>query len=1121
MNLSLNPRLAPVLALGAFMLVGADRPLPAVRAQAAPVVYTHRETWAGRDLPVPYQVLDWPTGHVAGGIGHDIQTGRLFVTDLTAGRLRVYAADRRFVETVGRPGAGPGELDAPRDVAVLRNAERDLAISDTGNGRVQIVSQAGVPRAEVRVDDPQGIAAALPGGADGAAFHVVARGARRLAGFDDRAIPTGAALLDTSGAFRSPEGLLNLDAVLGVVGGGAIGFAVADPRAGELRVVQVAGGTTAAALGPVILELPGLRAVGQWFGTGPTGGPSVFTLVGATGLGLVLADSYERAPSRIPFDDVRDIEVTVGGEVYAAVEPDGLVYFGRGGELVDRLTWPAGRLRDPLQIAVGDDLLLTDAGPRVQIWGRDGAPLGRLLTPAGAPPLDVAASGTRRYALDGELAPAVAGIRRIESGRWTQVWAPPAGGQHQLVAVAAQGERVAALDLVDQSVWLLDAELRETGRWSLADPGDFRGVLDLALGESRVFLGDQQRSELDIRALDGRRVATVKIPTGPLRLAAGPGDTVFVLTASKWVFLYGPDGQPLGAWPAGRPQDRPVDLAVDASDILYVLDAAGDVRVYTPDARAPSQLPPPAGAGICSTVRDKSASPREIPLGETVEVELVVDGVCPIDYKPADVVLTIDRSGSMADENRMQAARGAATAFLAQTDPLLTRVGLVSFAAAPTVDEALTGDRRRLIAAVNGLAPLGGTDLVRALDASVDVLTGPGARPGVAKVVVLLSDGKHTGNGSVPIPNPPGLAEAIDRARRAGVQVYTIGLGQTADGDTLRAMASDARSFFASPSAVELRDIYLQIARRIEAAELFHSALVTDRVPGNMQFVPGSGRPIEPTASADGRTLTWRLTGVLEPGFRLTYRLRPLQVGLWPTNVEAFADVVDGFGQPGRIVFPVPSVRVTRPAGAHQAFLPILIRERCEDYRLHVVLMLDTSSSMRAPFQPGGSPKFDAAREAALAFVARTDLRRDAVTVAQFDASASIVASGSDAAGLRRAIQALTTHEGTRIDLGLAAVRAHLAGAGRLPGARSVVVLMTDGSPSAGSAAATLAEAQALADAGATLYSVAVGADADRPFLARLSGAGRSYHASDPDALVRLYEQMAGGLRPCVASWGG
>lgn len=1123
------------LACGGALAPGArDGAAPPVAAQGPALVYVLRSTWRGQTIPIPYARLPWPAGHRAGGLAHDAGSDRLFATDLTDGSIRVFDALGQPAQVIGGPGSPLGALAAPRDVAVLAGSGGALVVSEAGAGRARVIGPDGAPRAEIPLVDPQGAAPAPPGDIFGAAAYVLDRAGRRIVGLDAQG---AVRLSEPIGLpFVAPEGLA-VNVPFGGAARGQTTLALADPGLGEARLLNLVPGAGAIPGSSLSRPIEGVRAVAQGWEVRAGGAVALRTLLGAPGAGVVWGNAPDPLWATVPFADVRDIEIAATNEVFAAVDPDGVVSLGPLADLVGRLTWPAGRLADPARIAVGDDAAIADGAPRLQLWDRAGMPRERVLSPNELPLLDVAAAGPRVFALAADAPGLPATVWALAGGAFGSSWRPAADGAvRQPVALSAHGDRVAVLDLLAQEVVILAADLAEVARWSVAPAGAFDGVLDIALGAGRVFVADAQSGALQVWTDAGLRLATVRIPTGPLRVAAGPGDTAFVLTASKWVFAYGPGGEPLGAWPAGEPVDRPVDLAVDADGVLYIADAAGAVRVYARDAAAPAQLPPAFGAGRCAAVRDKGAAPPEIMLGESVEVQLVVDGACPLDHKKADVVMTIDKSGSMAQDNKMGAARQAATAFLAQTDPLFSRVALVGFDFAATVIQPLTTDRRRLIEQVNTLQASGGTHLVNALEASIDVLVGPDARPDVAKVIVYMSDGRHTELGSVPIADPPGLAAAIDRARAAGIHVFTIGLGRDADTDNLRRMATDGASYFFSPTPGELRDIYVHIARRIEAAELFATAVVTDRVPANMTFLPGTGRPVEPAVSPDGRTLTWRLAGVPEPGFRLAYRLRPEAPGYWPTNVEAFTDYVDGFGNRGTIVFPIPFVRVRAPTPTpgppptaappptatprQPIYLPLLIRQACAAFRLNVVLVVDTSSSMGGPFGPGGASKLDAARDAVRAFLAGTDLGRDRVALARFDATAAVVAPGGDAAAVLRALDDLALHEGTRIDLGLAAARAFLDGPGRLAGSRPVVILLSDGAPSAGTADAARAEARALAGSGATLYTIAVGADADQPFLAELAGhPARALFAGEAGALVRLYASLAAELDPCAPPW--
>lgn len=319
----------------------------------------------------------------------------------------------------------------------------------------------------------------------------------------------------------------------------------------------------------------------------------------------------------------------------------------------------------------------------------------------------------------------------------------------------------------------------------------------------------------------------------------------------------------------------------------------------------PIQARPQFQELACTARVDKTAWPTRIRLGEVVTVTLKVEGDCPEVERPADVVLTIDRSESMTGA-KLEAAKNAAVSFVNQMNPTLIRVAVVAVAPTAQVIQSLTNDQAALVAAIQGLTNQRGTNLVDGLDVSRAELVGPNGRSGVRRVIVFLTDGKHTVS-NPPLSNLDGVLAAV---QAAGIEVFAIGLGSDADQATLRRIASDPSHYYYSPSADELEAIYVQIAGRTQAAVLFDSSTITDILPDNMTFLPGSGRPLEPGYDATTRTLTWSLRGVIEPGLVLSYQIRPTQVGLWPTNVSAQLDYVDGFGKSGRLMFPIPEVLV-------------------------------------------------------------------------------------------------------------------------------------------------------------------------------------------------------------------
>jgi Ca-activated chloride channel family protein len=155
------------------------------------------------------------------------------------------------------------------------------------------------------------------------------------------------------------------------------------------------------------------------------------------------------------------------------------------------------------------------------------------------------------------------------------------------------------------------------------------------------------------------------------------------------------------------------------------------------------------------------------------------------------VVLAFDTSGSMAAPDlrptRMEAAKAAARTFV-ERQPATIRLGVVAFGESGLITQQPTTDRVQVLAAIDRLAPTGGTALGRGIQTSLSAIAGRTVRldapeGGAAgdggdvgyygsSAVVLLSDGENTDG-----PNPQ---DAADLASTAGVKVYPIGLGSAA-----------------------------------------------------------------------------------------------------------------------------------------------------------------------------------------------------------------------------------------------------------------------------------------------------------------------------------------------------
>jgi Mg-chelatase subunit ChlD len=131
------------------------------------------------------------------------------------------------------------------------------------------------------------------------------------------------------------------------------------------------------------------------------------------------------------------------------------------------------------------------------------------------------------------------------------------------------------------------------------------------------------------------------------------------------------------------------------------------------------------------------------------------------------VVVAVDVSGSMAEGNRMAQTRGATSVFFQQL-PGRAEAGLILFDHNVSVRQPLSKDRVRLLEEIAKARPGGGTAYLDATVKAVEMLRGV-RHPG--KAVVLLTDG-------VDLNSTADLPTAIRQAQKAGVKVYTIGIGE-------------------------------------------------------------------------------------------------------------------------------------------------------------------------------------------------------------------------------------------------------------------------------------------------------------------------------------------------------
>lgn len=197
---------------------------------------------------------------------------------------------------------------------------------------------------------------------------------------------------------------------------------------------------------------------------------------------------------------------------------------------------------------------------------------------------------------------------------------------------------------------------------------------------------------------------------------------------------------------------------------------------------------------------------------------------------PVDIVLALDRSGSMSSDGKdppqpLTEAKQAAEQF---ADRLTSndQAAYVSFAteASNPIEQPLTGDIPRLKRAIDGTAigmnGLQYTNIGDAIRRAVDELSTFRRNENARPVIVLLTDGIPTRpedpNNPANKDYPASFARqaALD-AKSKEITMYTIGLGDEVNGDFLTQLATSPEYYYKAASGVELGAIYQQIATAI------------------------------------------------------------------------------------------------------------------------------------------------------------------------------------------------------------------------------------------------------------------------------------------------------------------
>jgi Mg-chelatase subunit ChlD len=227
----------------------------------------------------------------------------------------------------------------------------------------------------------------------------------------------------------------------------------------------------------------------------------------------------------------------------------------------------------------------------------------------------------------------------------------------------------------------------------------------------------------------------------------------------------------------------------------------------------PSPTPPttstasPSATGTATSSPTPTETPAPTPVPKSVHLPLLLRESCDPEHQRADVVLVVDTSSSMTGR-KLEDAKASALLFVGMIDlaPGRSQVAVVRYDREADVVRELTQEQAVIEEAIRGLLVRSGTHIDKGLVAALGELQSPRHVDRNMPVVVLLTDGLHTG-----VPGEE--LRAAQEVRDAGIRLYAIGLGVDVDEDTLMTMAGDNSRYYHAPDSDDLARIYAEIAQ--------------------------------------------------------------------------------------------------------------------------------------------------------------------------------------------------------------------------------------------------------------------------------------------------------------------
>lgn len=234
-----------------------------------------------------------------------------------------------------------------------------------------------------------------------------------------------------------------------------------------------------------------------------------------------------------------------------------------------------------------------------------------------------------------------------------------------------------------------------------------------------------------------------------------------------------------------------------------VLDANGFFAEHYVELPAPTCGQPLCVHPMLARGRDWVTGEKKLTL--QLSMSTTIDPAT-LPKRPLDLVVIVDRSGSMREDERMVKVQRGLRLLIEQLGED-DQMALVSFDHAARVNAPLGASPETLLSAVNALTPGGSTNIYQGLEMGLDIARDQLAIEERESRVILLSDGLATAGNT----SSPAILSLADGFVAEGIGLSTIGVGLSFDTELMRGLAErGAGNFYFLEDAEAVDEVFTQ-----------------------------------------------------------------------------------------------------------------------------------------------------------------------------------------------------------------------------------------------------------------------------------------------------------------------